>query len=392
VFWPNQISNPFIKPTQVLPEIRLSFEFKQPGFIESRTNLSLSGAFYLYCPLINCLPPKVPDPTQPLVGYRQYSGRTGLDRSFFNGQFAAGQYINVQLYDPFSYNYNLLPAGYSRVLVSYLETTSTVDLRTGEGGKRDKINPHSGVYLTTDIQLAGLGGDAKDFLFRPELRAFAPVTRKSTLAFRLTTGLLFPFANSYGWTLASEELKNPGFKPSSETVSLTARDLQLMRIRGLFSGGQNSNRGYGYHQIGPAAPLTFIYPPIHAPIPGQPVPDDPQAPVGGLTLWESSLELRIPVGGKLGTTIFADASDVTLKAAQLRLTHPHLSAGLGLRYETPVGPLRFDVGYRIPGMQVVGQKSVDACAVNCKVVTDEQAPTTVFGLPIAIALTIGEAF
>ena len=30
---------------------------------------------------------------------------------------------------------------------------------------------------------------------------------------------------------------------------------------------------------------------------------------------------------------------------------PHLSVGLGLRYMTPVGALRLDIGYRVPGAQ-----------------------------------------
>src|SRR5262249_26256938 len=99
--------------------------------------------------------------------------------------------------------------------------------------------------------------------------------------------------------------------------------------------------------------------------------------------------------------VFIDSSDVTAQAKQLRLTHPHISTGLGLRYETPVGPLRFDVGYRIPWLQVIGTQTVDACPKNCKeVVIDEQVPSTIdvtlgkttYQIPIALSLTIGEAF
>ena len=54
-----------------------------------------------------------------------------------------------------------------------------------------------------------------------------------------------------------------------------------------------------------------------------------------------------------------------------------------LRYDTPVGPLRVDVGYRIPGAQVMGEP------IDPRIEGD---PGTVFGVPIAVALGIGEAF
>jgi outer membrane protein insertion porin family/translocation and assembly module TamA len=63
----------------------------------------------------------------------------------------------------------------------------------------------------------------------------------------------------------------------------------------------------------------------------------------------------------------------------LRLSRPHLSVGPGFRYDTPVGPIRLDIGYRIPGLQAPSSP-------------DEGTPSTTFGLPIAISFGIGEAF
>ena len=76
--------------------------------------------------------------------------------------------------------------------------------------------------------------------------------------------------------------------------------------------------------------------------------------VGGLTLWESSAELRFPIALPLGGVFFLDASDVSNEIGGLRFTRPHLSAGFGLRYATPVGPARVDIGYRIRCAQVFG--------------------------------------
>jgi outer membrane protein insertion porin family/translocation and assembly module TamA len=47
-----------------------------------------------------------------------------------------------------------------------------------------------------------------------------------------------------------------------------------------------------------------------------------------------------------------------------------------------VGPIRLDIGYRIPGLQVPGD------AAN----HDKQQPAALFGAPIAISFGIGEAF
>ena len=106
-------------------------------------------------------------------------------------------------------------------------------------------------------------------------------------------------------------------------------------------------------------------------------------PLGGLSLWEWSTELRVQITDKLSTLVFLDASDVTRERFTLRLTYPHLSTGSGLRYDTPVGPVRLDVGYAIPGLQRI-DGDLDRLT--------EGQPGTVFGLPVAVNIAVGEAF
>jgi outer membrane protein insertion porin family/translocation and assembly module TamA len=103
-------------------------------------------------------------------------------------------------------------------------------------------------------------------------------------------------------------------------------------------------------------------------------------PLGGFTLWEASLEVRYPISGALGGTIFVDTSDVSSRQRSFRWNRPHLSVGTGLRYETPIGPVRFDLGYRVPGLQYPTDAS------------GEGQPTEIFGLPIAASFGIGESF
>jgi outer membrane translocation and assembly module TamA len=70
-------------------------------------------------------------------------------------------------------------------------------------------------------------------------------------------------------------------------------------------------------------------------------------PIGGHTMFESSAELRVPVWGNLSAVIFADAGNVWNNAWDFNLNDLRLDAGPGLRYMTPVGPLRLDLGYQI---------------------------------------------
>jgi outer membrane translocation and assembly module TamA len=98
-----------------------------------------------------------------------------------------------------------------------------------------------------------------------------------------------------------------------------------------------------------------------------------------LSLWETSFEVRFPMVGPLGAVTFLDASDVS-RTLGLDFAAPHLSAGIGLRYMTPIGNVRMDAGYRIPGAQEFIRNE------------PEGDPRDVFGLPMAIHLSLGEAF
>ncbi|MCG7363882.1 autotransporter assembly complex protein TamA [Roseomonas sp. ACRSG] len=89
-----------------------------------------------------------------------------------------------------------------------------------------------------------------------------------------------------------------------------------------YSGGGGSVRGYSYQSIGPRTRN-----------------DEPR---GGLSLIEASVELRQRISGPWGMAAFVDAgsvgSDATPKFDNLKL-----GAGLGVRYQTAIGPIRADV-------------------------------------------------
>ena len=107
-----------------------------------------------------------------------------------------------------------------------------------------------------------------------------------------------------------------------------------------------------------------------------------ELPLGGFTLWEASLELRFPISGPLTGAWFWDASDVSAASLDIRLNHPHLSCGGGLRYDTPVGPIRLDAGFRVPGAQFPAGARGES----------SRGPDLLFGTPMALSFGIGEAF
>lgn len=368
----------FETPRRLLPQGRFRSEFRQPGFITGRTTLVVKGEVKAY----PVLQPGQRDLEVPIIGYVDNRASVGLERIYYRLYTYVSQ--NVQVNVPFYYFLND-PAdrdsALKPVVVSYPALNTTYDLRD------DPIHPHRGLFLGNELEVAGTGGDARDIKLQPEIRAYIPVTRRITLATRGSIGLLF--SQNYGHTVLSNALTGapPGGLDRAEWV----KDIQLMFIRGLFAGGAGSNRGYGPREIGPHGAVPFYNhgqtltqgPAAQLDTTYCTTADDPAVcnlPLGGFTLWEASVELRVPLSGALSGALFVDAADVSPRKLSFRL-RPHLSPGFGVRYDTPVGPIRFDIGFRLPGLQAP------------KDAADEGTPRTgFFGLPMAASFGIGETY
>jgi outer membrane protein insertion porin family/translocation and assembly module TamA len=371
VLYPTRIPG-FQAPTALLPEERLRVELRQPGFLEPRTNAFVRGEFNIFPVLLS----EDVDEDAPVIGYREIRGAVGLDRKF--GRFFVSPSHNVQANQPFTY-IGVLDPDLDPILISYPQLLGSVDLRD------DAVSPHKGVFLETDLQYAGAGGDARDVKVRSEIRGYVPLGKPVTLGLRATVGLLFP--QNYGTSIASTAA---GILPPPEVDrGGWVRDSQLALLRGFFSGGPASNRGYALRGVGPHGAIPF-YSPDLAPeaiadrcIPGNPAYSRAvcELPLGGFTLWEASVELRFPLMGPLDGVTFCDSSDVSPNEVDFRFNRLHLSCGPGLRYGTPVGPVRLDIGYRVPSLQVLGNDD-----------SGEGTPGTILGVPIAVSLGIGETF
>jgi outer membrane protein assembly factor BamA len=375
-----------LAPTRALLESSLQVKFMQPAFIEGRTTGTID-ANYDIKPLLYPLAGNDPK-AQPIVGYQSLTTDAGVKRDFplrFTRRLRANLEValayNWQANFPFMYQESL-PAGLADVRVAFPSLNTTFDLVD------DRVNPHAGVRILNKFEIADkvFGGSVSDLKVQPEFRSYIPITPKTvTLATRLSFGFLFP--RDYGQSLT-------GSTTPDVTQPNVVFDQEKLLMRAFYSGGANSNRGYPIRGIGPQLPVGFLIPTgQNCTINKTLTPDEqlrllPPAcirPTGGFTLWEASLELRFPISGPINMVVFADASDVTRNVGQIRLNVPHLSVGPGLRYMTPVGALRLDIGYRVPGLQEIGLAQLPAIEGGNNV-------STLLGIPVALNIALGEAF
>jgi outer membrane translocation and assembly module TamA len=94
-----------------------------------------------------------------------------------------------------------------------------------------------------------------------------------------------------------------------------------------FSGGPGSVRGFRLNRLGPL--------------------DSDGDPVGGNSLIEGSVELRFPIAGQFWGALFVDFGNVFSEPLTYRLNDLRYAAGPGIRYMTPIGPIRLDIGFVI---------------------------------------------
>ena len=104
-------------------------------------------------------------------------------------------------------------------------------------------------------------------------------------------------------------------------ITGTSRDNILASVR-YYAGGGGSIRGFEYQTVGPLVD---------------------RKPVGGRSLLESSVELRIQATSRIGLVAFVDAGTAAEDWRPGRGETIRVGAGGGGRYRTPIGPVRFDV-------------------------------------------------
>jgi translocation and assembly module TamA len=249
------------------------------------------------------------------------------------------------------------------IRLSYLETTVQWDRRD------DKLEPRNGYYAALSIQGGGgpLFGDFTYVRLLPDLRYYRSfgLEQRLTLAGKLRLGTLVPFTN-----------KQTGLKQSSI-------------VNRFFSGGGSSMRGFNSQRLSPHVAVD----------PAR--PESGTVPVGGNSLWESSLEARYRITESIALATFLDSGQVGTESLSLRGVNPfadqlYHAVGLGLRYLTVVGPIRVDIARRLnigPPLPVDSPGYTYPPSGTCFGLGSKK--TTYAGAPDGLCtfqLSIGEAF
>ena len=205
----------------------------------------------------------------------------------------------------------LIPVLAQPVRVGSFSTTFIQDRRD------DPTDAKRGRYTTIDAALASqnFGGSTNFVRLLGRNSSYYRIGRDFVFARSLTAGILYPYSVSAALT-------------DQTNVPLPER---------FFGGGANSHRGFPENQAGPRDLKTGF-------------------PVGGKAIMVNNLEFRFPIlGDNLGGVVFHDAGNVYSDISKISfrwhqkdftdydyMVH---AVGFGLRYKTPIGPVRIDLAF-----------------------------------------------
>ena len=149
-----------------------------------------------------------------------------------------------------------------------------------------------------------------------------------------------------------------------EALLLTPGTFDLVHPQKRFyAGGANSVRGFAQGRLGPRVltidPVRLLEPGTAGagcnPSQLMDLSCDPASikegrfvprPTGGTRVLEGNIELRFPIGLNLEGVMFTDVGQVWGGRDEVDLSKLAVTPGVGVRYLSPVGPIRIDLGYR----------------------------------------------
>lgn len=112
-----------------------------------------------------------------------------------------------------------------------------------------------------------------------------------------------------------------------------------------YLGGTNSVRGWVSQSLGPKRAITTV-----DTTGAEQVSSRRYVPVGGRALFNFNVELRQDLDGLLkgfGVATFLDGGQVWRGLSSIDPSSLQFGVGAGIRYESPIGPIRVDVGYKV---------------------------------------------
>lgn len=272
------------------------FSMVDPYFLDSEWILGLSGSRTVF---------QFGDNTTGRFDRESVGGSVSIGRRFFDyASMSLGYQVEaVEAADLSTF----IPARF-RTNASGL--TSLLSLTLNRDSRDNRIYASKGMFNSAKLEVSGdrLGGDNDFYRITGRTQFYQPVVGK----------LVFKTFGRVGYI---ESL-------NTQVVPLFER---------FFLGGPNSLRGYTPQSIGPSEPVTndqgnrvnFVF--------------------GGTKMLLFNLELEHPIYAPAGlfTVTFFDAGDTFGEAERIDLTDLRLDWGFGLRWISPMGPLRFEWGFPI---------------------------------------------
>ena len=174
------------------------------------------------------------------------------------------------------------------------------------------LNARRGYQVAIHAESAGryLPGSYNYYALSWDVRHYVPISESIVIANRVQVG----------------NIDQAGDDPSNVPFS-----------KKFFLGGASSVRGWGRYEI---SPLSSGF------------------PIGGNSMFSFSSELRAVLRGNFGGVLFIDGGNVWDSGWTVKLDDLRYAVGSGIRYLTPVGPVRFDVGWQlnpVPGLLIDGE-------------------------------------
>ena len=286
-------------------EYRVIGTFREPRLFRTTADATLTGAFE--------------QQLRSSFAFERRSANAELSRRVTRDLRATGSYQiqQTRVFNSFVEpdDQLLVDRLFPQVRLSSFSSTASLDRRD------DVIEPSQGHYVSVSGQLAARAigsevGFLKTFMTAEAFR-IAPRTRRLVLAGRAVLGLANPFARTVTSTGSLGQ-------PTVQTVE------DLPASERFFAGGDTTVRGYALDTLGTSQ-----------------TKDKDGFPIGGSGLVIFNAEARIPVWRGLGVVGFFDTGNVFAHVTDIDLTELRGAVGFGLRYRSPVGPIRIDLGFKL---------------------------------------------
>lgn len=319
--------------TQHSLEYRVLGTYREPKFMGRTADLQMTVGFE--------------QGSRTSFSFRHRAARAALSQRFGPVWSVVGQY-SIQYNNIFEDRINPV----DRPLIDRLfpqVRIGSIAVSTARNTRDDVFDPGRGslISLSGEAALRALGsevGFAKTFLQGFIYRKM-PTARRLVLAGGARLGLGTGFPRDVPLTDSNGD---PILGPDGQPLTTRVRD--LVASERFFAGGDTTVRGFQLDRLG--RPETF---------------DRDGTPIGGHAEIILNGEARLSLLKDVGVVGFLDVGNVFQFVNDFALHDLRAGAGFGIRYKSPVGPIRFDFGFKLGALQTYGTYHEDRFALHISI-------------------------